>query len=222
MHFWFCRYLWFLSYCIFVIFDFSAGTNADIMKVGGYKLSALDIEAVLLEASAPSFHLLNANKSSVWDNNRQFVPDSSWIFKWSSSGAMSELVFSLDEIESSVSFGCDSFTCKYFTKIYQPPTDNSVSLLQELSSHWSKQIYLYEGDLNHDASISLFSMKIFWKFVFWACLTRITVRSFVPLSCHKNMQRKEQKKSWNLLWPWRNFRVGQRRDWLLTRFFTSY
>lgn len=27
------------------------GTSADIMKVGGYKLSALEIEAVLLEAS---------------------------------------------------------------------------------------------------------------------------------------------------------------------------
>lgn len=27
-----------------------AGTNADIMKVGGYKLSALEIEAILLEA----------------------------------------------------------------------------------------------------------------------------------------------------------------------------
>lgn len=27
----------------------SSGTNADIMKVGGYKLSALEIEAVLLE-----------------------------------------------------------------------------------------------------------------------------------------------------------------------------
>lgn len=28
-----------------------SGTSADIMKVGGYKLSALEIEAVLLEAS---------------------------------------------------------------------------------------------------------------------------------------------------------------------------
>lgn len=27
----------------------NSGTNADIMKVGGYKLSALEIEAVLLE-----------------------------------------------------------------------------------------------------------------------------------------------------------------------------
>lgn len=32
-----------------------AGTNADIMKVGGYKLSALEIEAVLLEASTSLF-----------------------------------------------------------------------------------------------------------------------------------------------------------------------
>ena len=29
----------------------NAGTNADIMKVGGYKLSALEIEAVLLEVT---------------------------------------------------------------------------------------------------------------------------------------------------------------------------
>lgn len=31
-----------------------AGTNADIMKVGGYKLSALEIEAILLEHKAVS------------------------------------------------------------------------------------------------------------------------------------------------------------------------
>lgn len=29
-----------------------SGTNADIMKVGGYKLSALEIEAVLLEVKS--------------------------------------------------------------------------------------------------------------------------------------------------------------------------
>jgi cyanate permease len=29
-----------------------AGTNADIMKFGGYKLSALEIEAVLLEVNS--------------------------------------------------------------------------------------------------------------------------------------------------------------------------
>lgn len=29
-----------------------SGTNADIMKVGGYKLSALEIESVILEASS--------------------------------------------------------------------------------------------------------------------------------------------------------------------------
>lgn len=28
-----------------------SGTSADIMKVGGYKLSALEIESVILEAS---------------------------------------------------------------------------------------------------------------------------------------------------------------------------
>ena len=32
--------------------NFLTGTNADIMKAGGYKLSALEIEAVLLEVSA--------------------------------------------------------------------------------------------------------------------------------------------------------------------------
>lgn len=35
---------------LFPLFVFS-GTSADIMKVGGYKLSALGIEAILLEAS---------------------------------------------------------------------------------------------------------------------------------------------------------------------------
>lgn len=30
---------------------YSSGTSADIMKVGGYKLSALEIESVLLEVA---------------------------------------------------------------------------------------------------------------------------------------------------------------------------
>lgn len=34
------------------------GTNVDIMKVGGYKLSALEIEAVILEASATCHKVL--------------------------------------------------------------------------------------------------------------------------------------------------------------------
>jgi acyl-coenzyme A synthetase/AMP-(fatty) acid ligase len=32
-------------------FVYLSGTSADIMKVGGYKLSALEIESVILEAS---------------------------------------------------------------------------------------------------------------------------------------------------------------------------
>lgn len=40
---------------IYVLYTFSSGTSADIMKVGGYKLSALEIEAVLLEAKISSF-----------------------------------------------------------------------------------------------------------------------------------------------------------------------
>lgn len=35
----------------------NSGTNADILKVGGYKLSALEIEAVLLEVCFSSFYL---------------------------------------------------------------------------------------------------------------------------------------------------------------------
>lgn len=35
----------------------NSGTNADILKVGGYKLSALEIEAVLLEVCVSSFYL---------------------------------------------------------------------------------------------------------------------------------------------------------------------
>lgn len=34
------------------IYALQSGTNADIMKVGGYKLSALEIEAILLEVSS--------------------------------------------------------------------------------------------------------------------------------------------------------------------------
>lgn len=36
-----------------------AGTNADIMKFGGYKLSALEIEAVLLEVNSDTLELLS-------------------------------------------------------------------------------------------------------------------------------------------------------------------
>lgn len=39
------------NYKLLIIFLLNLGTSADIMKVGGYKLSALEIEAVLLEVS---------------------------------------------------------------------------------------------------------------------------------------------------------------------------
>ena len=42
---------WIASSLIYSFVLTYAGTNADIMKVGGYKLSALEIEAVLLEVT---------------------------------------------------------------------------------------------------------------------------------------------------------------------------
>ena len=33
----------------FLVYFHSAGSSADIMKVGGYKLSALEIESIILE-----------------------------------------------------------------------------------------------------------------------------------------------------------------------------
>lgn len=35
------------------------GTNADIMKVGGYKLSALEIESVLLQVNIPTLDIIS-------------------------------------------------------------------------------------------------------------------------------------------------------------------
>lgn len=49
----------FLFFLELIFFSFS-GTNADIMKVGGYKLSALEIEAVLLEVAACLSIYINA------------------------------------------------------------------------------------------------------------------------------------------------------------------
>lgn len=46
---------------------FYIGTSADIMKVGGYKLSALEIESILLEVMSPYFHFAAFVVCNDWD-----------------------------------------------------------------------------------------------------------------------------------------------------------